>query len=191
MPSCQLFACSALLPVHVASSRLQTDNCAHVELHTLVLPPQIMESLGGDQLWFDRFLAEHSALLYYWVLIFMYLLSPKNAYAFSELVEWHATDTYTQVSQDTLMGGGVPSHPPTPLSPTYTPPSPLPLKTPFHPYPPLPGVSMRVTDIYTQLSHATWMLTCSDVCQDDGAAFAGWGGLSSKVCASSLPALCC
>lgn len=56
-----------------------------------------MESLGGDQLWFDRFLAEHSAILYYWVLIFMYLLSPKNAYAFSELVEWHATDTYTQV----------------------------------------------------------------------------------------------
>jgi ubiquinol oxidase len=62
------------------------------ELHHL----QIMESLGGDQLWFDRFLAEHSALLYYWVLILMYLLSPKNAYAFSELVEWHATDTYTQ-----------------------------------------------------------------------------------------------
>lgn len=56
-----------------------------------------MESLGGDQLWFDRFLAEHSALAYYWVLIVMYLLSPKNAYAFSELVEWHATDTYTQV----------------------------------------------------------------------------------------------
>lgn len=59
--------------------------------------PQIMESLGGDQLWFDRFLAEHSAILYYWVLILMYLLSPKNAYAFSELVEWHATDTYAQV----------------------------------------------------------------------------------------------
>jgi ubiquinol oxidase len=57
-----------------------------------------MESLGGDQLWFDRFLAEHAAILYYWVLIVMYLLSPKNAYAFSELVEWHATDTYSQVS---------------------------------------------------------------------------------------------
>eukprot|EP00775_Hariotina_reticulata_P004226 gene4226-4475_t len=62
------------------------------ELHHL----QIMEALGGDQLWFDRFLAEHAALTYYWVLIFMYLLSPKNAYAFSELVEWHATDTYEQ-----------------------------------------------------------------------------------------------
>ena len=60
---------------------------------------QIMESLGGDQLWFDRFLAEHAAIVYYWVLIVMYMLSPKDAYAFSELVEWHATDTYTQVWQ--------------------------------------------------------------------------------------------
>lgn len=49
-----------------------------------------MEALGGDQLWFDRFVAEHSALSYYWVLILMYLFSPKDAYAFSELVEWHA-----------------------------------------------------------------------------------------------------
>jgi ubiquinol oxidase len=57
-----------------------------------------MESLGGDQLWFDRFLAEHAALAYYWGLILMYLLSPKNAYAFSELVEHHAADTYAQVS---------------------------------------------------------------------------------------------
>ncbi|KIZ00464.1 Alternative oxidase 4, chloroplastic/chromoplastic [Monoraphidium neglectum] len=33
------------------------------ELHHL----QIMESLGGDLLWFDRFVAEHAALAYYWV----------------------------------------------------------------------------------------------------------------------------
>ncbi len=25
---------------------------------------QIMESLGGDQAWFDRFLAEHAAVFY-------------------------------------------------------------------------------------------------------------------------------
>lgn len=55
-----------------------------------------MESLGGDQLWFDRFIAQHAALVYYWVLILMYLFSPRLAYAFSELVEWHATDTYEQ-----------------------------------------------------------------------------------------------
>jgi len=61
------------------------------------LSAQIMESLGGDALWFDRFVAEHSAIVYYWGLVLMYMLSPKDAYAFSELVEWHATDTYTQV----------------------------------------------------------------------------------------------
>eukprot|EP00879_Flechtneria_rotunda_P027372 GHRR01029320.1.p2 GENE.GHRR01029320.1~~GHRR01029320.1.p2 ORF type:complete len:127 (+),score=30.21 GHRR01029320.1:301-681(+) len=55
-----------------------------------------MESLGGDQLWFDRFLAEHASLLYYWGLILIYLFSPRLAYAFSELVEWHAADTYEQ-----------------------------------------------------------------------------------------------
>ncbi|KAF8064601.1 AOX4 [Scenedesmus sp. PABB004] len=62
------------------------------ELHHL----QIMESLGGDQLWFDRFLAQHAALAYYWVLIAMYLFSPRLAYAFSELVELHAADTYEE-----------------------------------------------------------------------------------------------
>jgi hypothetical protein len=53
-----------------------------------------MESLGGDQLWFDRFCAQHAAILYYWALVICYMLSPKFAYLFSELVEWHAADTY-------------------------------------------------------------------------------------------------
>lgn len=30
---------------------------------------QIMESLGGDSLWLDRFMAQHGAIVYYWVLI--------------------------------------------------------------------------------------------------------------------------
>lgn len=33
------------------------------ELHHL----QIMESLGGDQYWSDRFLGQHAAIFYYWV----------------------------------------------------------------------------------------------------------------------------
>lgn len=61
------------------------------EMHHL----QIMESLGGDQMWFDRFLAEHSALLYYWLLIFFYLVNPKVAYNFMQRVEHHASDTYS------------------------------------------------------------------------------------------------
>lgn len=53
------------------------------ELHHL----QIMESLGGDQMWWDRFLAQHSAIFYFWVLILFYTFAPRMAYAFSELVE--------------------------------------------------------------------------------------------------------
>lgn len=56
-----------------------------------------METLGGDMLWFDRFVAQHAALLYYWVLILMYLASPRLAYVFSELVELHAAGACTAV----------------------------------------------------------------------------------------------
>mmetsp|Transcript_27369 Transcript_27369/g.70484 ORF Transcript_27369/g.70484 Transcript_27369/m.70484 type:complete len:444 (-) Transcript_27369:618-1949(-) len=66
------------------------------ELHHL----QIMESLGGDQAWFDRFLAEHAAVLYYWVCIGFYLVSPKNAYNFMQRVEHHAADTYTEFIEE-------------------------------------------------------------------------------------------
>ncbi len=61
------------------------------ELHHL----QIMESLGGDQQWVDRFIAEHAAVFYYWVLVLMYAVSPSSSYALSELIEHHASDTYT------------------------------------------------------------------------------------------------
>lgn len=56
----------------------------------------IMESLGGDRLWVDRFMAGHSAIAYFWALAFMWLVSPTLAYNFSELIEAHAVDTYGQ-----------------------------------------------------------------------------------------------
>lgn len=62
------------------------------EMHHL----QIMESLGGDRSWFDRFVADHSAIAYYWLLIFFYLVSPKLAYNFMQRVEFHAMDTYAE-----------------------------------------------------------------------------------------------
>ncbi|KAK9866364.1 hypothetical protein WJX84_011013 [Apatococcus fuscideae] len=62
------------------------------ELHHL----QIMESLGGDTLWIDRFLAQHAAVFYFWVIVLFFVLSPSLAYNFSELVEGHATDTYAE-----------------------------------------------------------------------------------------------
>mmetsp|Transcript_2078 Transcript_2078/g.9125 ORF Transcript_2078/g.9125 Transcript_2078/m.9125 type:complete len:485 (-) Transcript_2078:90-1544(-) len=60
----------------------------------------IMESLGGDQMWSDRFLAQHAAVFYYWVLILMWSLSPSLAYNFSELIEAHAVDTYAEFVEE-------------------------------------------------------------------------------------------
>ncbi|GLI68895.1 hypothetical protein VaNZ11_013442 [Volvox africanus] len=65
------------------------------EMHHL----QIMESLGGDRAWLDRFIAEHAAVFYYWVLIFFYLVSPRMAYNFMQRVELHAADTYSAFLQ--------------------------------------------------------------------------------------------
>jgi len=62
------------------------------EFHHLL----IVESLGGDQSWGTRFLAQHSAIVYYFLLVGMWLLSPTLAYNFSELLEAHAVDTYTE-----------------------------------------------------------------------------------------------
>ncbi|KAL0915640.1 hypothetical protein M5K25_016073 [Dendrobium thyrsiflorum] len=60
------------------------------ELHHLL----IMEELGGNAFWFDRFLAQHIAIFYYFMTVFMYALSPRMAYHFSECVERHAYSTY-------------------------------------------------------------------------------------------------
>eukprot|EP01023_Acetabularia_acetabulum_P055015 TRINITY_DN628_c0_g2_i1.p2 TRINITY_DN628_c0_g2~~TRINITY_DN628_c0_g2_i1.p2 ORF type:complete len:146 (-),score=30.27 TRINITY_DN628_c0_g2_i1:177-614(-) len=59
-----------------------------------------MESLGGDQLWVDRFLAYHASIVYYWVLIIFFVFSPELAYNFSELIESHAVDTYGQFAEE-------------------------------------------------------------------------------------------
>uniref|UniRef100_A0A2P2JS41 Ubiquinol oxidase n=1 Tax=Rhizophora mucronata TaxID=61149 RepID=A0A2P2JS41_RHIMU len=60
------------------------------EMHHLL----IMEELGGNSWWFDRFLAQHIAIFYYIMTVFMYALSPRMAYHFSECVESHAYETY-------------------------------------------------------------------------------------------------
>ena len=54
----------------------------------------IMESLGGDREYFDRFLAQHGAIFYYWVLVLFFLVDPRFSYNFSRLLEMHAVDTY-------------------------------------------------------------------------------------------------
>jgi hypothetical protein len=49
---------------------------------------------AGDQLWVDRFMAQHAAIIYYIILVLLFVFSPKLAYNFSELIEAHAVDTY-------------------------------------------------------------------------------------------------
>jgi ubiquinol oxidase len=56
----------------------------------------IMESLGGDQEWWVRALAQHAAVVYYFVLCFLWAASPSLSYRFSELLEGHAVNTYGQ-----------------------------------------------------------------------------------------------
>ena len=56
----------------------------------------IMESLGGDQAYWVRFMAQHSAIAYFIGLCFLWMLSPSLSYRFSELLETHAVNTYGQ-----------------------------------------------------------------------------------------------
>jgi len=62
------------------------------EFHHLL----IQESLGGDQPFYVRFMAQHSALVYYLVLCVLWMASPSLSYKFSEMLETHAVDTYGQ-----------------------------------------------------------------------------------------------
>jgi ubiquinol oxidase len=61
---------------------------------------EIMETLGGSRSWFDRFSAYHAAIAYYWFLVVLFFLSPGQSYAFSELLEGHAVDTYGQFVEE-------------------------------------------------------------------------------------------
>ena len=39
----------------------------------------LRQELGGNSWWFDRFLAQHIAVFYYFMTVFMYMLSPRMA----------------------------------------------------------------------------------------------------------------
>lgn len=60
------------------------------ELHHL----RIIESLGGNDHAIDRYISRIGVLFYYWVLVFVYMISPRAAYHFNELVEEKAYETY-------------------------------------------------------------------------------------------------
>ena len=62
------------------------------ELHHLM----IMEALGGDRFWLDRLLARSTAVVYYWIIVGVYFISPRAAYRFMELIEQQAYKSYDQ-----------------------------------------------------------------------------------------------
>lgn len=73
------------------------------ELHHLL----IMEELGGNDKFFDRFLAQHIAFGYYAVVILSYLINPIFAYNLNQDVEEHAWatyDTYLKENEEKLKG---------------------------------------------------------------------------------------
>ena len=53
-----------------------------------------MESRGGADAWIDRAFATHLVLLYYWIMVIYYSISPVNAYHINEQIEHHAAHTY-------------------------------------------------------------------------------------------------
>jgi ubiquinol oxidase len=62
------------------------------ELHHLL----IMEELGGNKDFQDRFIAQHIAFFYYWLVVGLYISSPAVAYDLNKHVEEHAFSTYDQ-----------------------------------------------------------------------------------------------
>ncbi len=66
------------------------------ELHHLL----IMEELGGNERFLDRFIAQHAAFFYYWFVVFCYVSNPAFAYNLNEAVEEHAVETYSQFLVD-------------------------------------------------------------------------------------------
>ena len=55
-----------------------------------------MEKRGGDRAWIDRFFAYHLVLIYYWIMVVYYFVSPRNAYHLNSEVELHASMTYAK-----------------------------------------------------------------------------------------------
>jgi ubiquinol oxidase len=66
------------------------------ELHHLL----IVEELGGNKYWIDRFVAHSGAFIYYWILVFVYMISPRSAYHFMQKIEEHAYHTYDTFLKD-------------------------------------------------------------------------------------------
>ena len=54
-----------------------------------------MEALGGTDEFSDRFVAQHIAFFYYWLVIVIFMVNPAVAYDLNKHVETHAFQTYS------------------------------------------------------------------------------------------------
>lgn len=55
----------------------------------------IMEEMGGSDRWVDRFVAQHVAVFYYWLVLGLYIYNPTLAYNLNQAVEEEAYGTYS------------------------------------------------------------------------------------------------
>ena len=55
-----------------------------------------MERRGGNKFWIDKFFARHLVLIYYWIMVIYYFLSPQNAYDVNIKIEEHAFKSYSK-----------------------------------------------------------------------------------------------
>ena len=78
----------------------------------------IMEDLGGDERFVDRFFAQHAAFAYYWLTCLLYVVSPSMAYNLSEQVEEHAYHTYDEFLKQNKVSLSL-EHPPVVASSYY------------------------------------------------------------------------
>lgn len=84
-----------LMAAHVPQAVHACMSCLHPAkpLSTSPLPTCAAKKLTCTAVLFFP-ARQHAALLYYWLLIGFYLVSPKLAYNFMQRVELHAYDTY-------------------------------------------------------------------------------------------------
>lgn len=55
-----------------------------------------MEELGGNEAFLDRFIAQHAAFFYYWIVVAAYIVNPTFCYNLNQAVEEHAYETYDE-----------------------------------------------------------------------------------------------
>jgi ubiquinol oxidase len=60
----------------------------------------IMEEMGGSDRWIDRFIAQHVAVFYYWIVVTLYMHNPTMAYNLNQAVEEEAFATYSKFIEE-------------------------------------------------------------------------------------------